>query len=111
MAAPPAGTAQTIFNDLNGTSAPYGGEGFGLVNVGGGQTAIYGNAAAFKPSGQSSKLTEVQALLSFVSGTNEMIVSLCEDAGNVPGTVIESWSLNSDELPPLNFPGVITMHS
>jgi hypothetical protein len=82
--------AGIIYSDLSGTASP------GAYVVGEyspGNSYVIG--AAFTPGGQTYVLTQIQALLSFSSGTNDMIVGLYSDSGGIPGaTPLESWNLN-----------------
>ncbi|HYW41636.1 MAG TPA: SBBP repeat-containing protein [Bryobacteraceae bacterium] len=82
-------TGVTIFGDLNGT-ANGGGYAVGAL-----QGNSYVDAAAFTTGAQSYTMNQIQALLSFSSGTNDMTIQLCNDSGGIPGSVIESWDLNN----------------
>jgi hypothetical protein len=57
-------------------------------------------ASSFTPSANYN-LTQVDMALQFVSGTNQVDVSLATDGGGVPsGTTLASWSFSN--LPPYN---------
>jgi hypothetical protein len=51
-------------------------------------------AAAFTPRGDHV-VTEVEVALSVQGGTNELVLSLNNDAGGQPGTAIKTWDLQS----------------
>jgi len=83
-------TPFTLFSDLNGTATP---GGYVVGQYSPGSTFVIG--AAFTPSGQTYTLTQIQALLSFSSGVNSMVLGLYQDSGGVPGQLLESWNLNN----------------
>jgi Putative binding domain, N-terminal len=100
---PPISGPGIIFNNLTGVATPGGyivGQypGFGDFTI----------AAAFIPGDQSFRLNQVQALLSFSSGANHMILGLFDDVGGRPGSLLESWNL-MNVLGPA--PAVVTLSS
>ncbi len=98
-----AAAPSTVFSDLNGTAAP---GGYVVGQYSPGVTFVIG--AAFTPVGQSYALNRVQALLSFNSGENYMVVGLYEDSGGVPGRLLESWNLDNTLSAS---PSIMTMNS
>jgi hypothetical protein len=49
-------------------------------------------ATAFTPA-TSMSVTEVDAAVGYVEGTNGIVLSLAKDAGGVPGAVLKSWNV------------------
>jgi 6-phosphogluconolactonase (cycloisomerase 2 family) len=98
-----AASTITIFSDLNGTATP---GGYVVGQYSPGNSYVIG--AAFTPIRQTYTLSQIQALLSFGSGVNSMVLSLYQDSGGVPGELLESWSLD-DVLG--TAPSIITLDS
>jgi 6-phosphogluconolactonase (cycloisomerase 2 family) len=98
-----AASTITIFSDLNGTATP---GGYIIGQYSPGNSFVIG--AAFTPIRQTYTLSQIQALLSFGSGVNSMVLSLHQDSGGVPGELLESWSLD-DVLG--TAPSIITLDS
>jgi Domain of unknown function (DUF6531) len=98
-----AASPVAIFSDLNGTFTP-GGYIVGQYSPGN----SYAGGPAFRVVGQNYKLTQIQALLSFSSGVNNMTIGLYTDSGGVPGTLLESWNLVNVLTPS---PSIVTLAS
>jgi hypothetical protein len=93
----------TIFSDLTGNFTP---GGYIVGQYSPGNTFTIG--AAFAVVGQNYTLSLIQTLMSFSSGVNNMTVGLYTDAGGVPGSRLESWSL-VNVLPPTQ--SIVTLTS
>lgn len=73
----------------------------GQLNTDCGDGAMRRVAAPFTPDA-TLNLRSISAALSYAGGANTMLISLCEDAGGIPGTSLESWTVsNLSSLPPV----------
>jgi hypothetical protein len=93
MVLPQVSSATTIFTNF-GT-----GQSFDAINgwTTSGPSSGVGSfepAMAFTPTGNFD-LTQIDVALSLARGTDSVILSLNSDAGNAPGTVIQSWTLSN----------------
>lgn len=63
-------------------------------NVFGGTATPYFQETAMSFTATSaSQLTQIDVALSFISGTNSVVLSLNSDVGGLPGAVVQSWTL------------------
>lgn len=65
------------------------------ASVSGSQTgAQWWDAVAFTPS-ENRTVTRVELALGYIFGTNEVVISLTNDANGVPGSAIQSWTVQN----------------
>jgi hypothetical protein len=85
--------ADTLYNNLepgNVASAP----GVYCLGTGSCATSYFIDAIAFTPS-ETAALADIGIALAYVSGQNSATIQLLSDSGGLPGSMIESWTVNN----------------
>src|ERR1700747_1683597 len=85
--------ADTLYNNLepgNVASAPGG----YCLGTGSCASSYWIDAIAFTPS-ETAALGDIGIALAYVSGQNSATIQLLSDSGGLPGSLMESWTVNN----------------
>lgn len=94
-AAPHSAKLLTIYSNLGtGKNVYNGAVGYGILGTQAGQPWPQSVGCGFKPKANHI-VTEIQVGVTYVQGTNTMILSLREDHNQRPGKILHSWQFSN----------------
>ncbi len=94
-AAPHSAKLVTIYSNLSSGSSAYDpNAGYGILGTDAGQPWPEAVGCGFKPKANHT-VTEIQVGVTYVQGTNTMVLSLRENKNDRPGKVLHSWHFSN----------------
>jgi len=94
-AAPHSAKLVTIYSNFGPKGHTYDGSvGYGILGTDAGQPWTQSVGCGFKPKANHT-VTEIQVGVTYVQGTNTMVLSLREDKNHRPGKVLHSWHFSN----------------